>query len=69
MDPCDRATEIETWSREDAIRRARRVAHSMTGQSEEFCLDCGAEIPEARRRAIPGCKRCVDCQSMREASA
>ena len=28
------------------------------------CVDCGDEIPEARRKAIPGCPRCVACQEL-----
>lgn len=27
------------------------------------CEDCGEEIPEARRRAQPGCRRCIRCQT------
>jgi phage/conjugal plasmid C-4 type zinc finger TraR family protein len=34
--------------------------------SNLLCIDCGEEIPEARRRAVPGCRRCVDCQSLHE---
>lgn len=36
-----------------------------TGESELYCLDddCGVEIPEARRKAIKGCKYCVNCQA------
>ena len=28
------------------------------------CHACGDTIPEARRRAMPGCKHCVDCQEI-----
>jgi phage/conjugal plasmid C-4 type zinc finger TraR family protein len=34
--------------------------------SNLYCIDCEEEIPEARRRAVPGCRRCVDCQSLHE---
>jgi phage/conjugal plasmid C-4 type zinc finger TraR family protein len=27
------------------------------------CIDCGDEIPEKRRIAQPGCRRCIDCQN------
>ena len=27
-----------------------------------FCEECGGPIPEARRRAVPGCRLCRDCQ-------
>lgn len=30
--------------------------------SSFFCKDCGEEIPEKRRKLVPGVKFCVDCQ-------
>jgi phage/conjugal plasmid C-4 type zinc finger TraR family protein len=27
------------------------------------CVDCGDEIPEERRKAQPGCRRCLSCQA------
>lgn len=27
------------------------------------CVDCGDPIPEARRKALPGVRHCVDCKS------
>lgn len=38
------------------------------GESAEFCQDdsCGEPIPEARRKAIPGCQYCVDCAPLHE---
>ena len=33
------------------------------GESLTHCEECGAAIPEARRRAIPGVRYCVQCQS------
>lgn len=29
---------------------------------EPYCLECGDEIPAARREALPGCAHCVSCQ-------
>lgn len=37
------------------------VNTSATSLSE--CVECGADIPEARQKAIRGCQLCVDCQS------
>jgi len=34
--------------------------------AERECRDCGCEIPEPRRQAIPNVKRCVICQGKRE---
>ncbi len=31
------------------------------------CKECGEQISMARRRAIPGCTRCEECQKDREA--
>jgi len=30
------------------------------------CVACGQPIPEARRKAVPQCCLCVDCQAERE---
>ena len=48
----------------DGVKRAR--AHMPTGEGEIYCLECGEEIPEARRRAIPGARTCITCQSARD---
>jgi len=48
----------------DAVDLARsRLAD---GESLINCEECDAEIPEARRRAIPGVRLCVGCQSALE---
>lgn len=46
---------------DDAVALARRRLPK--GESLTHCEDCGAAIPEARRRAMPGVSRCVPCQS------
>ena len=46
---------------EDAIKLARSRLPS--GVSLQHCEQCDSEIPEARRRAIPGVHLCVNCQS------
>ncbi|MEG5393716.1 TraR/DksA C4-type zinc finger protein, partial [Enterobacter hormaechei] len=30
--------------------------------SAERCVECGEDIPEPRRAAVPGCKTCAECQ-------
>lgn len=45
----------------DGVSRAR--ARMPTGESGEFCQECGEAIPEARRRAVPGVQTCIACQS------
>ena len=48
----------------DAVKRAR--ADMPSGDAAKFCLECGEEIPEARRAALPGAHTCVACQSARD---
>lgn len=61
-DYIDEASEISEAHHERAI--ANRVRYE--GVSEEFCIECGDEIPEPRRLAVRGCKHCVDCQALKE---
>lgn len=44
----------------DAVKNVRR--RITTGPSLKTCAECGAEIPEARRRAVPGVRLCLPCQ-------
>ena len=48
----------------DEVKRAR--ARMPTGEGESHCVECGEEIPEARRRALPGVRTCIACQSVRD---
>jgi len=50
---------------EDAVRRARSRLNK--GPSLRRCEECDAPIPEARRRAVPGVRLCVACQSALDA--
>lgn len=34
-----------------------------------YCEDCLVAIPDARRLAVPGCTRCVECQERVEGQA
>jgi phage/conjugal plasmid C-4 type zinc finger TraR family protein len=45
---------------EDAIERAR--AQLPSGASLANCAECDADIPLARREALPGVRLCVACQ-------
>ena len=49
---------------EDAVERARNLLPR--GESLLRCEECGAEIPEGRREALPGVRLCVECQSERD---
>jgi len=45
----------------DAIERAR--ARLPGGRGLAHCEECGEQIPEARRQAVPGVRLCIACQS------
>lgn len=46
---------------EDAVTLARSRLPS--GESLTHCESCGVEIPVLRRKAVPGVRLCVSCQS------
>ncbi|MES2405430.1 MAG: DksA/TraR family C4-type zinc finger protein [Pseudomonadota bacterium] len=48
----------------DAVARARSKQHK--GPSLKHCEECDAPIPEARRKAVPGVRLCVNCQAERD---
>ncbi|MGC3980933.1 MAG: DksA/TraR family C4-type zinc finger protein [Steroidobacteraceae bacterium] len=44
----------------DGVQRAQ--SNLPKGPSLTHCEECNAEIPEARRQAMPGVRLCVVCQ-------
>jgi len=48
----------------DAIKAAR--AKMPAGESQTHCTECGEPIAEGRRRALPGVRTCIECQSARD---
>jgi phage/conjugal plasmid C-4 type zinc finger TraR family protein len=61
------------WSRDGAVQEqidatvesAIQTARSRLPEGEGLghCAECGAAIPQARRKAMPGVRYCVTCQS------
>ncbi|MGJ3522453.1 DksA/TraR family C4-type zinc finger protein [Nitratidesulfovibrio sp. D1] len=49
----------------DEVQRARDSLPK--GPGLDFCEECGDPIPEARKRALPGVRLCVQCQKEAEA--
>lgn len=49
----------------DGIRRAQ--SKLAAGPSLTHCEECNADIPEARRAALPGVRLCVPCQEAADA--
>jgi len=60
MDIFDRATELEMAERERSLQQARAKAHHAR-ITFSHCETCGAEIPLARQKALPGVRICVTC--------
>jgi phage/conjugal plasmid C-4 type zinc finger TraR family protein len=48
----------------DGISRAQ--SRLPQGPSLAHCAECAAEIPQARREAIPGVRLCLKCQEARD---
>lgn len=63
-DEADVAAETEERNRGLALAAIAR--RRPTGVSAYHCTDCGEEIPEARRVAVPGCDRCAECAGLAE---
>ena len=63
MDIIDNASTLEDLHR-DAALSMHRLNHSAV--SATHCEECDEELPEARRKAYPGCAMCVECQGEQE---
>lgn len=66
------------WARDGAVQDQidasvqdelqRMAARKLpVGESLGHCAECDEEIPEARRKALPGVKLCIECQQERDA--
>lgn len=60
VDDADISSEVEEIARrislEAALKRQKPGVESLTE-----CEQCGETIPEPRRRAVSGCRLCIDC--------
>ena len=66
------------WTNDDGVNQQiqdsvndeiARIRNSLpSGESLEFCEECGVEISEARRLALVGVRLCVVCQQERDES-
>jgi len=65
-DKADIAGELMEMRLEGAL--ANRLLPTTPAPHDE-CLDCGTEIPAARRQAAPWATTCIDCQGIRERRA
>ena len=65
------------WAKEGAVQEqidatiadavARAKSQLAPGASLSHCAECGDEIPEGRRAALPGVRLCVPCQQEHDA--
>ena len=62
-DIIDNASTLEDLQR-DAALSMHRLNHSAV--SATHCEECGENLPEARRKAYPGCMMCVECLAVLE---
>lgn len=65
-DPADKATAYESIASIIGVATVRAL---MSGSGQDWCDECGIDIPAARRKAYPSAVCCVECQSIREARA
>ena len=59
-DQFDRAQELDAIYLSQALKMHKKRMEAV-GDSLTHCLECGDEIPEARRNILPGCTHCVGC--------
>lgn len=59
----DQANEL-AQQRIDMAIAAHRIDRNAV--SAEHCAECGEDIPEPRRAAVPGCQTCAECQGVIE---
>lgn len=50
------------------VRAAARRQHTFQDGAEILVCSCAKMIPEARRRAVPGTRLCIDCATFAERS-
>ncbi|GAB7078329.1 TraR/DksA C4-type zinc finger protein [Megalodesulfovibrio paquesii] len=69
MDEADQAQRAEAAFLAQALAQAGRAGAPELANADGLCpdcTDCGDPIPAARRQAMPGCRRCRDCQELYE---
>ena len=68
VDFADQASMASQGLLADALAKRARERMSASAESAHDCEDCRDEIPEARRKAVPGCTRCTKCQTIYDRS-
>lgn len=65
MDDIDQAQGYNQDFQDFALE-LQKQSRELDNYTGDYCLDCGEEIPEERRQAMPGCCRCISCQEEHE---
>ena len=67
MDELDLIQEQSLFIQEQALKNYKNKQNNKKFVEENiYCVECGIEIPEKRREAIPNTLYCVDCQEEHE---
>ncbi len=67
MDEIDFAQRLQETHNADALRE--HWLRQPVGAGLSHCEDCGEEIPEKRRKAVPATRHCINCQNDFELTA
>jgi len=59
----------EIRAEEEREAQIKRATASLKLEGNIECDDCGGEIAETRRRALPSARRCIHCQERFETSS
>lgn len=62
----ERYIEMAEQAQAERLQQAIDSRVRYQGVSATECDNCGDDIPEARRLAVPGCRLCVECQGLQE---
>ncbi|SDU56543.1 TraR/DksA family transcriptional regulator [Pseudomonas mandelii] len=65
-DIADFANDLVQERLDQALAARNAAKPALVAHSFLFCEGCDEPIPELRRLALPGCTRCVRCQSIDE---
>jgi phage/conjugal plasmid C-4 type zinc finger TraR family protein len=61
-DQFDRAQDLDAYYLNQALEIRAQGMPKGNAVAGLRCVECGDDIPEARRLAVPWCTRCRDCQ-------
>lgn len=66
VDPLDRANTLAELERLSGVSAVRS---KLAEKGQDWCEDCGEDIPQERRAAAPWAVRCAPCQEIKELRA